>query len=74
MVPLRSMVTSEILTGHGLFDIVQRYTLFPTEILVTELLGELGMVNVPPPLTTVQLPEPIAGAFAFIVVKSVHIF
>ena len=46
-------------------EIVQLKILFPTERPDTPDVGEVALLKVPVPEMTVQIPEPIKGAFPF---------
>ena len=58
------MVTSLVVVapGHGPFTMVHRYTLTPSAMPVTVVVGLFAFAKAPDPLTTVQVP--MAGAVA----------
>ncbi len=59
-----------LLVDEQVFTLVMLHvnTLMPNDKPVTGLNGFVGVVTLPPPLTTIQLPVPTVGALAFKVV------
>src|SRR2546425_1158771 len=66
------ITTSLVEAAHGALEIVQRKVFAPTPSAVTPLVGLLGVVMVPDPLTTVQRPEPTIAAFPASVAVVAH--
>ena len=58
------IVTELLLAGQAPLLIVHCNTFAPALNPVTEVVAELALVNVPAPLTTDQVPVPVAGVFA----------
>lgn len=56
-------VTVLVEFGQGGFEIVHINTFAPAPNPVTVVVGDPGVVIVPVPLTNVQVPVPVVGAF-----------
>jgi hypothetical protein len=56
------MVTSEVVEPQE-FETVQRNVLIPGPMFETAVVGSLLFTKDPPPVTAVQVPVPMAGAF-----------
>lgn len=69
----RVMLTVDILGGHTPLLMVHCNTCVPTPMPVILLLAAFGLLMVKVPLTTLQLPVPIAGTFAASTVDVAHI-
>jgi hypothetical protein len=63
----------DVCTGHVKYEIAHWYTLTPTPMPVTPVVGEDKVVGVPTPETTVHAPVPVVGVFAAITVAVAQI-
>ena len=70
--PVLVIVTVEDVAGQGGLVIVHWKTFVPKPKPVTPDVGDVGVVIVPAPLTSVHRPVPIVGVFPANVVKVLH--
>ena len=57
------IVTVDVDAGHGAFVMLHWKTFGPTPSPVIPDVGEVGVVMVPAPLTSVQVPVPVVAVF-----------